>query len=390
MQTFTVLPLLITIWLAPASMAVCDDSPDGTDAEHPVSEVFRIRKGTTEQQTVGTAIAQAQDGTLLIQRSNGAVVLVMPDELLSRQSDSAVFELMTADQLAADLLQQTGISFHITETEHYVICSNSSEEYATFCGRLLELVHAQFQKFFGGHPAFQPGDVKLPVIIFAHRSQLQEFAQRQHPDVDFSDTPGYYSVRDNQIMLMDLSGDPRIDSQSAIRRLLMKMPRQMATVVHEAVHQLAFNCGLQVRMADNPLWLSEGLALHFETGSPRASLLWNRPGAVNPFHHPDFVRNAASGMLPISVRELVQSDQTFLDSATNSAAYAEGWALTTFLIKKERDGFDRLMRQIAARTALVGLSPEERLMEFETAIGKSADEIETQMVRYIKRLRAPR
>ena len=38
----------------------------------------------------------------------------------------------------------------------------------------------------------------------------------------------------------------------------------MATIVHEATHQIAFNCGMQQRYADIPLWLCEGMAVYFE------------------------------------------------------------------------------------------------------------------------------
>jgi hypothetical protein len=366
------------------------DEPPASESAPLTAETFTIRKAAEPEEITGIALAQAADSTLLIQRSNGSVVLVMPGELVQRVPSQTPFQLMDADGLAADLLQQAGLSFQITTTEHYVICSNSSPEYAKFCGRLLELVHAQFEKFFSDHPAWQERVAMLPVIVFADSSQFQEFAQRQHPDVDFRDVPGYYSVRDNQIMLMDLSRDRRINSQSAIRRLLLQLPRQMATVVHEAVHQLAFNRGLQTRMADNPLWLSEGLALYFETGSSRSTLLWSRPGVVSPVHQPAFVQLAASGSLPIPIRELVSSDALFMDSSRNPETYAESWALTTFLINKHRDGFDRLMQQIAKRKPLVGLTAAQRLAEFETAIGKTTDEIQAEMIPYIRRLRVAR
>ena len=340
--------------------------------------------------SVNAVVAEADDGTLLVKRANGKVDLVMPGDLVARTQLASTFRLLDGDELATDLIHQTGIGFQITQTDHYVICSNSSEEYAKFCGRLLELVFDRFEALFRDHPSYRACEAKLPVIVFSRGEQFQEFAQRQHPDVDFTDVPGYYSVRDNQIMLQDLSGDPRIASQSAIRQVLVKHPRQMATVVHEAVHQLAFNLGLQERMADNPLWLSEGLALYFETGSRRSTLLWSRPGVVSPVHQPAFVQLASDDRLPIPVRELIQSDAFFQDPASMRTSYAESWALTTFLISKERTGFDRLVQQVSEREALVKVSAETKLREFETAIGKSADEIESEMIRYIRRLRVPR
>ena len=379
--------LVIVVLLLSGSPANAQDTPSTPPAKLERIE-FASSDGSAE--LTGSVIAEAPDGTILVLRPNGSVHLIMAAQKPQRMSLSETFRLMDADELSRDLLLQTGDTFGITRTEHYVICSASSDEYAAFCGDLLELVYEQYFDFFGQHEAVKRPANKLPIIVLGSTPQFQEFAQRQHPDISFEDTPGYYSVRDNSVMLLDLSGDPRIASRSAIRRHLAAMPRQMATVVHEAVHQLAFNSGLQVRMADNPLWFSEGLALYFETGSERTRLLWNRPGRVNAVHHPTFVQLANGGTLPISISELIQSDQAFEESEKIAAAYAESWALVTFLISREREGFDKLATRIAERKALVGMSPEQRLREFEDAVGKSADEIEELMTRYVSRLRPTR
>src|SRR5204863_3951950 len=42
-----------------------------------------------------------------------------------------------------------------------------------------------------------------------------------------------------------------------------------AKTIHEAVHLLAFNCGVQLPDRDYPFWLSEGLATSFETERPQ-------------------------------------------------------------------------------------------------------------------------
>ena len=55
----------------------------------------------------------------------------------------------------------------------------------------------------------------------------------------------------------------------------------VATIIHEATHQIAFNCGLQTRFADIPLWVSEGIAVYFETPDLTNSKGWKEIGAVN-------------------------------------------------------------------------------------------------------------
>ena len=64
----------------------------------------------------------------------------------------------------------------------------------------------------------------------------------------------------------------------------------MATIIHEATHQLAFNCGMQNRYADIPLWLSEGIAIYFETPDLRNKRGWRSIGSVNRVRLAEFRR----------------------------------------------------------------------------------------------------
>ena len=83
----------------------------------------------------------------------------------------------------------------------------------------------------------------------------------------------YYSLRTNRITMFDLTGleslrrsSDRRGTTSQINQLLARpeAERMVATVIHEATHQIAFNCGLQTRFADVPLWVSEGVAMYFK------------------------------------------------------------------------------------------------------------------------------
>ncbi|MEZ6032406.1 MAG: DUF1570 domain-containing protein [Planctomycetaceae bacterium] len=228
-------------------------------------------------------MAEIPHSSVLLEEPNGRQHQLATTKITSRTELSQRFVLFTPEELAADLLQQVPAGFEIAETDHYVLCSNSSSEYVDFCGRLLESVFSQYFRFMSElRISVQQPAQKLPVVIFASAAEFQTFALQQHPEISFADTPGYFSVSDNQTLLLDLTGDRSIRSRANIRRVLAGKPLQVATVVHEAVHQLSFNTGLQVRMADNPLWISEGLAMYFETPSVRSTWLWSRPGLVNP------------------------------------------------------------------------------------------------------------
>lgn len=336
-------------------------------------------------------VAEIPNSAVLLEERNGRLHQIPARQLQAREHLQEPFVPFTSAELAADLLQQVPAGFEVTETAHYVICSNSASEYVEFCGKLLESVFDQYFLFMAEQKIeVNEPTLRLPIIIFASSSEFQTFSTRQHPEISFADTPGYYSVTDNQTLLLDLTGDRSIRSASTIRRRLADKPLQVATVVHEAVHQLAFNSGLQVRMADNPLWLSEGLAMYFETTSSRASLLWNRPGLVNPRHQPGFMKLLQANQVSGAMNTLIESDSAFLNAAEMPAAYPKAWALTHYLVREEKTGMQKFLHNIQQRKPMVGLTAEERSQEFMTAFGKLPDEMEQELVSYIRRQRVLR
>ena len=383
------LAILVTIvcLVLPCSVTGLADEPAGSATLTTV--VIRGNDGSYELS--GRIVMETQNGQVLIEERNGRIQQLNPAMIESRTASESPFLPMTDDELGADLLSKVPPGFEIHQTDHYVVCSNCSEEYAQFVGKLLEKVFDQYFQFMDEQEIIvrQPG-AKLPVIILQSEAEFKEFATAQHPEISFEDTPGYYSLRDNQMLLMDLTRDRSLPSLTAIRKRLADQPLQVATMVHEAVHQLAFNTGLQIRMADNPVWLSEGLALYFEPIAPRSATLWTRPGLVSSRHHPVFVRHSENGTTEIRLRELVSVDKTFLSGDSVATAYAESWGLTSYLFRQQKDGMKKYLTKIARRKPLQRVSPEERVAEFQEAFGKSPDEIERETVSFVRRLRPPR
>ena len=355
--------------------------------------LLRITVSDGDRQFVaeGRALVEAQDGGILLEERNGCVRQLTPIMIKSSETLPDTFRPMSADELAVDLLAQVSPGFDTIETPHYVICFNSAEEYAQFCGKLLEHVFDEYFKFMKEQEVLVSEPLgKLPIIIFLAEAEFREYAAKQHPETSFEDTPGYYSIRENQTLLTDLTRDRSLRTAKSIRKRLADQPLQVATIVHEAVHQLAFNTGLQTRMADNPVWLSEGLALYFEPITPKASLLWTRPGNVNPRHHPQFVKSTPEGLPDIPLRQLIETDKSFLTSETLPAAYAESWGLTMYLFRRKKSGMKQYLTTLSQRKPLQTLTSEQRTEEFRTAFGKSPDEMEQEIVSYIRSLRVPR
>ena len=107
-------------------------------------------------------------------------------------------------------------------------------------------------------------------MVFRDKAGYRDYSQPELGEATNS-IIGYYSLKSNRIVSYDLTGleqlrasGDRTGTMAHISQMLRRpqAERTVATIIHEATHQIAFNSGLQRRFADNPLWLSEGLAIY--------------------------------------------------------------------------------------------------------------------------------
>lgn len=337
----------------------------------------------------GRILVTAADGGIVFEDRSGRIDRLRPEEFTDLHRLHVPLQWMNDEELASLLLKQFGSAADILVTKHYVICSEASEMYTEFCGTLLEQVNTEFESFFRDSGMLpQDHSRMLPVVLFRDNARLQEFAGKQHPETDFTNVPGYYSIRENQMLIAAAAGERQMKTRSDLLRELRRNPRQVETVVHEAVHQLCFNRGLMVRYADNPLWLSEGLAVWFETITGRSSTVWSRPGSVSGLYLPVLQRQ--SGTPTVSLQQLISSDEAFRTADQAGDAYAASWALTHYLLNSHREAWFRMVAELQNQVPLTPVPPETRLARFREAFGKSPADLEADLTNHIRRLRAPR
>jgi hypothetical protein len=205
---------------------------------------------------------------------------------------------------------------------------------------------------------------------------------------------GYYSQRTNRVAMYDLTGadalpqGARVTSADHINRILARpqAERTVATIVHEATHQLAFNCGLQARYADIPLWVSEGIAVFFETPDLKSKRGWRNIGGVNRVRFAEFGQYLSSRPAD-SLASLLSSDERFQNTDSISQAYAEAWALVYFLLRKHRTSFVKYLKMLSEKPQLVYDTPEERLGEFRAVFGDDLQGLDADFVRSMRSLR---
>jgi hypothetical protein len=230
-------------------------------------------------------------------------------------------------------------------------------------------------------------------LVFADRGSYQQHARPELGD-SVESIIGYYSFATNRMTMYDLTGiqtlrspGDRRGSAAEINRMLARPEAEMtvATVIHEATHQIAFNCGLQTRYADIPLWVSEGIAVYFETPDLTSARGWRTIGAVNPGRLAAF-RQYLSRRPPGSLESLVSDDRRLRDSKQALDAYAEAWALTWFLARQRPKQHDAYLKMLSQKRPLLWDTPETRLKQFQEHFG-DLDQLDAEFVRSMSKLR---
>src|SRR5262249_27836675 len=151
-----------------------------------------------------------------------------------------------------------------------VLCFNTSRAYAQWCGSLFERLFSAFQNYWSNR-GFELNEPASPLValVFADRASYARAAQPELGD-GVNAIIGYYSLKTNRMTIYDMTGtagttnDRRTAAQIALTLQQPEASKTDATIVHEATHQIAFNCGFHRRYADIPLWVSEGVAIYFE------------------------------------------------------------------------------------------------------------------------------
>jgi len=370
------LPLVLLLLAAPASAA-----------DHVV-----IQRDDADMRLSGKVIAETTEGRLLLLQTDGVLWEIEPDEIVARSSDSREFKPLTPGQLGQQLLDELPPGFKVHRTANYVICYDTSTAYARWCGALYERLHLAFYNFWR-HRGWEldPPELPLAAIVFQSKADYIRYARRELGDAAES-VVGYYSLRTNRVVMHDLTGaDERIaerPSGSSTARINAMLSRpaaggNVATVIHEAVHQLAFNSGMQTRHAEIPLWVSEGLAMYFETPDLDASRGWRTIGAVNRPRLIEFRRGLAEREVG-SLASMIVSDTRLRRTDTAVGGYAEAWALNYYLLRKHSEAYVDYLRSLSAKKPLIDDTPDERLNAFRRALNVDLNALEADFVRYMR------
>jgi hypothetical protein len=339
----------------------------------------------TENATYGTLILTA----------DGELVAISP-----KVEIESVVELdqplipTPADELGNKALQRMPASAKVLKTDHFVVCYDTSETYARWNANLYERMFKGMMRFWK-EKGFELEEPRFPLVALIFRNRDDYIAYSKRDFRGGENTFGYYTQTTNRLATFDLTGiegvlpaGAKVSREELLAEIFSRpeAERQIATILHEACHQIAFNTGLQTRLGDYPLWVSEGIATFFESPDLRSAAGWAGAGKVNPYNLLQ-LRQYARLRPTDSLRSLLTKDDRFRQTDSSTAAYAEGWGLTFYLLKRKPKEYVAYLRKLGARLPGDPSDPQRRLDDFQDAFGDDLEKLDKDFSRFIGGLR---
>lgn len=351
-----------------AAICLAAGSAGATGPSYETLEVD-FGKGPTE----GMALLWSNDAVHLLGR-DGRIWEFAPRDAKSLKKVAPRFQSYPAADMRAQLQRELGPSFEITSTGHYLVAHPRGQR--DKWAERFEQLYRSFVHYFsvrGLTPQAPP--FPMVAIVWPTQADFLRYAAAEGMHLP-SNVLGYYSIFTNRIALFD-QGDDAAAKRGA------DWGENAATIVHEAMHQSAFNTGLHSRFVSTPRWLAEGLGTLFEA-----------PGVWNAKDHPSARDRLNQGRLANFkdwvqggkrregfLAEMVTSDRVF--DADPIAAYAEAWALTYYLVETRPKQYFNYLKATASKPAYSAYSGAERLKDFQDAFGADLRKLEADFLRYM-------
>jgi hypothetical protein len=287
--------------------------------------LLQIRTQAAEQ-LLGLPIHWSDFEAVLLE-STGRMHHLSQSDIASHKLLERAFQPQSTLEASRLLQQELGPNFEVVIQGPYVICSPKSRA-ARWRERFQSLLAGYIRYFeVRGWPLRQP-DFPLVVIVLPDRNSFQRYLAQEGVRLG-PNVVGSYLPRSNRCVLYELVGAVGVDWSET-----------EATIVHEAIHQIAFNTGVHERLAENPLWLVEGFATMFEQpavydtrvnhSTLESRMLISKVQQLQPILR-------EPGALESRLRSMIESDSIFQQEQLTS--YAVGWALTFYLSERMPNEF---------------------------------------------------
>jgi hypothetical protein len=336
---------------------------------------FMMRSEVDGQTLEGRPLWWSDRQMFLLGR-DGALHEFAPQDAENSQKTAPRFIPYTPSELSSQLRGEFGRAYDVTTTNHFVVV-HPHGQWQAWADRL-ELLYRTFVHCMSVR-GFSIEDPPAPLVAVVFRSQQDYYRYASASGTPLAPgTLGHYDPLSNRIFLYDQAGAVQNGDHSAA------WAQNAETIIHEAVHQTAYNVGVHNRFATQPRWLSEGLAMLFEApGIWNPSVSRRAADRLNQQRLIDF-RRGNKRRSPDWIGRLVSSDRGFETDAITS--YAEAWVLTYYLFETQPRAYCDLLARAAARPGFSDYAPPTRVSDFARILGSDWKMLAAQVDRYVQGL----
>ncbi len=367
-----------------------------TLAGDPPGQVRRVEfEENRELKTItGELCAESKELGQLLLDCDGKLTVVAPSELKRIEELDEPLSITSPKDLGQKVLSLMPAGSKCIVTEHFVVCYNTSEVYARWNANLYDRLYKGFHRYWRER-GVELSAPRFPMVALVFATQADYIEYATHDFKGAENTLGYYHQTTNRLASFDLTGVAGMVPQgmSMQREELItqvfsrpEAERTVATIVHEACHQIAFNCGLQIRLGDNPLWLSEGIATFFESPDFSSSTGWGGTGKIN-YHNFNNLGKYFKNRPSNSLEQLLVNDNRLRSPETLTDAYAEAWGLTYFLIKSKPKQFAKYLALLRGRSPGMQSDAKQRLDDFRDCFGDDLGKLDLEFKRFLNKIR---
>ena len=330
-------------------------------------KVFTVRIEHEKKVYYGRPIGQDKEKLALL-RWDGRIT-VLP-RTVKIQIQSKGFAPYTQQELSDRLQKQYGSRYQTQSTKHFIVVypRTAQKKWAAS----FEKVYGQFRDYLARNK-IDIADPKFPMVVVVLGSR-NEFDRSLADEIIFKKNVfGYYSRISNRVTTF-VSSDPRLARR--VERL------SGVTIVHETIHQAAFNTGVHNRLCAVPRWMSEGFAMLFESSGFRKS----KPGQpienrVNKRRLAVLKNMFLTGRVKESVELMIRNDRIF--ETDSDLAYGLAWGLSFYLAEKATDKYLRFVIDDGNQNEFADYPPAQRVERFVKTFGIDFDTLERRLEKFI-------
>jgi hypothetical protein len=322
----------------------------------------------------GTPLAWSKTDVFLLAR-DGHLWNFSPSEATRYRKIADQFSSLSPNDLRGSLKSEFGRDFDVASTGHYLVVHPKGQR-NDWAPRFEEL-YRSYMRYFTAR-GFEPKRPQFPLVavVFPNERDFLKYAQKSGASL-VPGTLGYYSPETNRILLYDVTDGNKQNPDWQINA---------ETIVHEAIHQMAFNTGVHSRYSVPPRWVAEGLGTVFE-----AKGVWNskrfsqQSDRINRYRFEEFRKFSASRRKPGALTEFISSDRVF--QSDPGPAYAEAWALSFFLFETQPKMYVDYLQATAQRPQFTDYRAPERLADFSKFFGADLRQLESRFLKFIAGLK---